>query len=222
MPFDRILFDRAEDAKAAGLDGTDVLRGPPSRSDPLLLTADREGNTSSPRSSITAPFGRVRAVSPNTSCRDLSNTEQILGSVRAFALACDGCAEHLALANSSITTPEAALVSRRGAPSTAACHRFVQELAAVDLDSPGFKSLRDYLGRTPSPSVHITRRRDTANAGCAGSCDLLGPTSKGSRGPGQRSMRRNTDMSEEVERAFAKFQQGAVRDYRSVSASTPR
>jgi len=213
MPFDSILFDRAEDAKAAGTSTEPTFFGD-LHLDQILssLTADREEYELAPF--FYHPLHSVESVLYRQHIlRDLEQ-EQILGSVRAFATGMRRMREHLALANKlHYELQKQRWFLGAGAVYCSLVTAFVQELAAVDLDSPGFKSLRDYLVTYTESEAFTSLAAETQRTQDALAAVTYSVHIKGSR-VRVNEYAAEPDMSEEVERAFAKFQQGAVRDYR--------
>jgi len=213
MPFDSILFDRAEDATAAATSTEPTFFGDLNLDQILSsLTANREEYELVPF--FYRPLHSVESVRyRHHVVRDLEQ-EKVLGSVRAFASGMRRMREHLALAN----TLHYGLQKQRwflgaGAVYCTVVTAFAQELAAIDLDSSGFQSLRDYLATYTESDAFTSLAADTQHgrdelAAVTYAVHIRGHRVRVSEYAGE------PDISEEVARAFAKFQQGAVRDYR--------
>jgi DNA mismatch repair protein MutS len=145
--------------------------------------------------------------------RDLER-DAVLTSVRSFADGMRRMRQHLALAHKlyyELQTQRLFLTA-----ATVYCRAvasFAEALAGLDLESQGLRSLRSYLadyllsGGFTSLAGDTTRVADGLDT-LTYAIHIKGNRVRVSRFEGQ------SDMSEEVEQAFAKFQQGAVKDYR--------
>lgn len=213
MAFHSILFERAEDAAAAETAQEPAFFGD-LHLDQILssLTINREDYQLPPF--FYRRLHSVEAIRYRHHILHDLEQEAVLGSVRAFASGMRRMREHLAL--------ESKLHYRRqrqrwflgaGAVYCSVVAAFAHELAELDLESPGFVSLRDYLiGYTESePFTSLaadTRQRRDELAALTYAVHIRGNRVRVTAYAGE------PDMSDEVERAFAKFQHGAAMDHR--------
>jgi DNA mismatch repair protein MutS len=146
--------------------------------------------------------------------RDLEQ-ESVLSAVRDFADALQQMRAHLALMGKL----RYARQKQRWFLQAAAvyCHAvgtLQEQLGAVELRSRGFLGLREYLDDYVRSDEFTTLTEDTRRvqddlAAVRYAVHLKGNRVRVSRYEGE------ADMSAEIERAFAKFKQGAVTDYRA-------
>src|SRR6266508_4269575 len=212
LRFHSILFDRPED-------GADERAEPAFFSDLNLdqvvesITASRADYDLKPF--FYTPLPDVDAVGyRHTVLRDLEK-DAVFEAVRAFAQQMRSMREHLAQADKLHYRyqKERWLLDAVGIYCQAV-GALADELAVLDLESSGLVGFRDYVA---------DYTRSEAFAGLASQAQALDDALatvrysihiKGNRVRVDR-YQDQADYSQEVERTFAKFQQGAVRDYRA-------
>ncbi len=145
--------------------------------------------------------------------RDLER-EDVLESVRTFAGGMRLVRKHLALAEKLYYTRQK---QRWMIEAVAEYGRtvagFHERLGTLDLRSQGFTGLRAYLTRYVESDVFTSLVAETRNmedklAAVSYAIQIRGNRVRVTRYDGE------ADMSEQVERTFAKFKEGAVTDYR--------
>jgi DNA mismatch repair protein MutS len=212
VSFHSILFDRQE------ADDTEGLEAPAFFGDLHLdqilasLTAGREEYELAPFFYL--PLRVAEAVRyRHHVLRDLEQ-DPVLEAVREFARVMHQMREHLALVEKLYYGRQ----KQRWFLEAVAGYcdgvgSFVGRLAALELGSRGFMALRDYLASYTESNEFIslvaeTRERKDELAAVRYAVHIKGNRVRVSRYEGE------PDMSEEVEQTFAKFKQGAVKDYR--------
>ncbi len=211
MSFESILFDR--DAPA-----TESLEEPAFFDDLHLdqilksLTSNRE------QYELTAffyrPLHEVEAIRyRHHVLRDLEQ-EEVLEAVRKFARSMSRMRECLTLVDKlHYARQEQRWFLEAVAVYCGAIRSFVERLAELELSSPGFVSLREYLAGYSESDRFSSLTADTDElvqelAGVRYALHIRGNRVRVSRYQGE------PDMSEEVEQTFEKFKRGAVKDYR--------
>jgi DNA mismatch repair protein MutS len=211
MPFESILFERddqaVEDPAEPDCFGDLNL-------DQILasLAADREEYRLAPFFYL--PLRDVEAVRyRHHVLRDLEQQE-VLAAVREFASAMRRVREHHILVEKlHYGRQQQRWFLEAVAVYIRAVRSFVEALTALELGSQGFVALRDYLVGY-SESDRFTSLADETQeladelAAVRYALHIKGNRVRVSRYEGE------PDMSEEVERTFAKFEQGSVKDYR--------
>jgi len=208
--FESILFDRAEDVTASA---EPAFFGD-LHLDQILSSATVDREDYELEAFFYTPLHSVESVRYRHHIFQDLEKHQVLESVRAFAGGMRRMHEHLALAHKlHYTLQKERWFLGAGAVYCSIVTAFAQALAAVELDSPGFKSLRDYLATYAASVTFTSLTAETQQAkdelaAVTYSVHIRGNRVRVSQSGGE------PNVSEEVERAFAKFQQGAVRDYR--------
>jgi DNA mismatch repair protein MutS len=208
--FESILFDRAEDVTASA---EPAFFGD-LHLDQILSSATVDREDYELEAFFYTPLHSVESVRYRHHIFQDLEKHQVLESVRAFAGGMRRMHEHLALAHKlHYTLQKERWFLGAGAVYCSIVTAFARELAAVELDSPGFKSLRDYLATYAASVTFTSLTAETQQAkdelaAVTYSVHIRGNRVRVSQSGGE------PNVSEEVERAFAKFQQGAVRDYR--------
>jgi DNA mismatch repair protein MutS len=211
--FQSILFDRAEDATASEIATQPAFFGD-LHLDQIFSSATLGRQDYALEAFFYTSLHSVESVHyRHHILRDLEQ-HKVRESVRAFADGMRRMREHLTLAHKL----HSALQKERwflgaGAVYCSVVTAFAQELAAAELDSPGFRSLRDYLETYAASETFTSLAAETQQtkeelAAVTYSVHIKGNRVRVSEYAGE------PDVSEEVDRAFAKFHQGAVRDYR--------
>jgi DNA mismatch repair protein MutS len=213
MAFESILFDRAADAVAARTATEPACFGD-LHLDQIVasLTGGREEYELAPFFSF--PLRSVESVRYRHHVLSDLQQEDVLAAVQAFAAGMRRMREHFALSQKlHYDLQKQRWLLDAGAVYCSVVGAFDEALTTVELQSPGFTSLRDYLGRytTSDDFAALTADTDRCRAELSAltySVLIRGRRVKVTEFAGE------ADMSVEVERAFAKFARGAVRDYR--------
>jgi hypothetical protein len=212
MAFCSVLFDREEDAAAA-----DSALQPACFGDLHLdqivsaLTNGRDEYRLQPL--FFSALHSVESVHHRHAVLGDLQREEVMGAVHAFADRMVDMRRRLALAG-RLREPAQRQRWFLGAGS-AYCdvvNTLGEQLAALDLHSAGFRSLRDHVTDYVASDAFASLDGDTRER-----LDELSAITYSIliRGMHVRvsGYQEEPDMSEEVQRAFAKFQQGAVHDY---------
>jgi DNA mismatch repair protein MutS len=213
-PFQSILFGRAEELVSPATAEEPACFGD-LHLDQILssVTAGREEYDLAPF--FYRPLRSIESVRfRHHIVRDLEQ-ERVLASVRSFAAEMRRMREHLALARKLYyRLQKQRLFLSAAAVYCRAITAFAAELLAVDLESNGLSSLRAYLVDYTQSNAFVSLADDTKLA-----LDALAAVTYAIHIRGSRvrvsAFGGEPDMSDEVQRAFAKFQQGAVTDYRA-------
>jgi DNA mismatch repair protein MutS len=208
-----ILFDDAQDVPGYGPSEEPAFFGD-LRLDHIVsaLTAGRESYRLT--SYLHRPLRSVESVRyRHHVLRDLE-LEPVRDAVVAFAHGMAGVRTHLHLAD----TLRAQRQQQRWFVSAAAVYcdvvsAFSEALATPQLTAPGLQALRDYLSAYTSSDAFASLRADTRACEAELSALTYSVHLRGHRVT-VSSYDGEPDVSEEVAGAFAKFQQGAVRDHR--------
>jgi DNA mismatch repair protein MutS len=213
MAFTSILFDRAQDATASEPDHEPAFFGD-LHLDQIVasLTHGRADYELAPF--FYRPLHSVESVRyRHHVLRDLERNE-IIAAVRTFAAGMTRMREHLALVDKlhyERQTQRWFLAA--GSVYCDVVAEFSGGLAALELESPGLRSLRDYLATYTASEAFTalaaeTQERQDELAAITYQVHIRGSRVRVSEYGDE------PDVSEEVERAFAKFRQGAVDDHR--------
>jgi hypothetical protein len=213
MSFHSILFEREEDGIDAEASREPAFFGDLHLDQILtMLTAGREEYELAPL--FYRPLHEVEAVRyRHHVLRDLEQ-EAVLEAVREFARRMHQMREHLALVQKlRYGRQKQRWFLEAAAVYCGAVSSFAEQLAALELRSGGFVELRNYLAGyvdsdTFTSLVAQTNDLKDELAAVRYAVHIRGNRVRVSRDEEQ------PDMTEQVEHAFAKFKQGAVKDYR--------
>lgn len=220
MRFHSILFDRTENsAEVAELEEPSFFAD--LNLDQVLesMTAGREEYDLKPF--FYAPFHDVAAVQyRHEVLRDLEK-RAVFESVRASAQTMRRMREHLAQAEKlHYEYQKKSWFLDAVETYCDAVRSLADELTHLEVDSRGFRALREYLGGYTESDGFTSLAAETqalkeALAGVKYSVHIKGNRVKVSKNSGE------ADYSAEVEEIFAKFKQGAVKDYRVKFPNSP-
>jgi hypothetical protein len=211
--FESILFDRPQDGFAAAT-ATEPACFADLHLDQIVasLTDGREEYELAP--SFYFPLHSVESVRyRHHVLRDLEQ-QDVLAAVQAFAAGMRRMREHFALSQKlHDDLQKQRWLLGAGAVYCGVVAAFTEALAAVELRSPGLTALRDHLRQYTASDAFAALTADTdrcrgALAALTYSVLIRGNRVKVTEFGGE------ADMGVEIERAFAKFAQGAVRDHR--------
>lgn len=213
MPFESILFDRATDRVAADSATEPAFFGDLHLDQVVAsLTGGREEYELAPF--FYFPLHSVQSVRyRHHVLRDLEQ-EDVLAAVQAFAAGMRRVREHFALSQKlHYELQKQRWLIGAGVVYCRVVAEFGEALAGLELQSPGFTALRDYLAQYTASDTFAALIADTDR--CQ---DELAKVTYAVLIRGNRvrvtEFAGEADLSVEVERAFAKFAEGAVRDYR--------
>ena len=210
--FRSILFDRDEGSVEA------AAREPAFFADLHLdqvvasVTAGREEYEVAPF--FYWPLHSVEAVHYRHRVLNELEREPLLEAVSAFAAGMGRMRKHLGLMDKlHYVRQKQRWFLEAGSVYCSTVSAFADRLAALELHSRGFVGLREYLTAYTASDVFTslvaaTRDVEGALAAITYAVNIRGNRVRVSRYEGE------ADMSEEIGRAFAKFKEGAVNDYR--------
>ena len=213
MAFTSILFDRAQDATASEPDHEPAFFGD-LHLDQIVasLTDGRDDYQLAPF--FYRPLHSVESVRyRHHVLRDLER-DDVIAAVRAFADGMTQMRKHLALVDKlHYVRQQQRWFLEAGSVYCSVVTELAHALAALELESPGFRSLRDHLASYTASDQFTslaaeTQERESELAAITYEVHIRGSRVTVSEYGGE------PDVSEEVERAFAKFRQGAVNDHR--------
>ena len=211
--FESILFDRAQDGAVADAATQPAVFGD-LHLDQIVasLTGGRDEYELAPL--FYFPLHSVQSVRyRHHVLRDLEG-EDVLAAVQAFAAGMRRMREHFALSQRlHYDLQKQRWFLGAGAVYCGIVSAFAQALAGLELQSPGFTSLRDYLADYTASDAFALLTADTERCQAELASVTYAVLIRGSHVK-VTEFAGEADMSVEIERAFAKFAQGAVRDHR--------
>jgi DNA mismatch repair protein MutS len=211
MPFQSILFDRGWDEDAAGHE-PDFFGD--LHLDQILssLTAGREGYRLAPF--FNHPLHSVESVRYRHHVLGDLEREDVLAAVTAFAEGMVRMREQLALVDKlHYELQQQRWFLEAGAVYCRVVAAFADALDALELESPGFRSLREYLATYRGSDAFTTLAAETEHRQDDLAAIRYAVHIRGSR-VRVSEYHDEPDVSEEVQAAFAKFRQDAAHDHR--------
>jgi DNA mismatch repair protein MutS len=211
--FTSILFDRAQDAAASEPDREPAFFGD-LHLDQILASMTDGREEYKLASFFYWPLHSVESVRYRHHVLGDLERDEVVTTVRTFAAGMTRMREHRERADKlHYERQKQRWFLSAGSVYCSVVAEFANALAALDLESPGFRSLRDYLASYTASDAFTslaaeTRQREDDLAAITYQVHIRGGRVRVSE------YAEEPDVSEEVERAFAKFRQGAVRDRR--------